>query len=79
MDMLDRDLLFLVGLVFFPLAFVALVSAWADRRFPWAALILAVLGGLVVVWAQLTHPGGGYDWRTIPDLLIETAARYWPR
>ncbi|MFN4099082.1 MAG: hypothetical protein ACK4GT_04840 [Pararhodobacter sp.] len=76
---MDRDLLFLVGLVFLPLAFVALVSAWADRRVPWAALILLLIGGGVAGWAHLTDPGGGYDWRTIPDLALHTAARYWPR
>ncbi|MCA2012480.1 hypothetical protein [Pararhodobacter sp. CCB-MM2] len=76
---MDRDLLFLVGLVFLPLAFVALVSAWADRRFPWAALILVVLGGAVMGWAQFTHPGEGYDWRQIPEMAFETVARYWPR
>ena len=75
---MDRDLLFLTGLVFLPLAFVALVSAWADRRFPWAALLLTVIGVGVAGWAYLTNPGG-YDWRTIPDLAVETLARYWRR
>ncbi|WP_323037646.1 hypothetical protein [Pararhodobacter sp.] len=76
---MDRDLLLLVGLVFLPLAFVALVSAWADRRRPWAALILLVIGGALVGWAQTTHPGGGYDWRTLPDLAAQTIGRYWRR
>lgn len=76
---MDRDLLFLVGLFFLPLAFVALVAAWADRRWPWAALILVGIGGGLAGWAYLTHPGGGYDWQTLPDIAIETVARYWPR
>lgn len=76
---MDRDLLFLVGLAFVPLAFVALVSAWADRRFPWAALILLATGAGVAGWAHLTHPGAGYDWRMVPDLALHTLARYWPR
>jgi hypothetical protein len=76
---MDRDLLFLVGLVFLPLAFVALVSAWADRRRPWAALILLALGLGVAGWAYLTNPAGPYDWRAIPDLAVETVARYWRR
>jgi hypothetical protein len=79
LDQLDRDLLFLIGLAFLPLAFVALVSAWADRRAPWAALILAVLGAGLVAWAHLGHPAGGYDWRAVPDLLAETVGHYWRR
>ena len=75
---MDRDLLFLTGLVFLPLAFVALVSAWADRRFPWAALLLIAIGACVSGWAYATHPGG-YDLRTLPDLALETLARYWRR
>ncbi|MCB1406974.1 MAG: hypothetical protein KDK01_12155 [Rhodobacteraceae bacterium] len=76
---MDRDLLLLVGLLFLPLAFVALVSAWADRRRPWAALILLAMGLGLAGWAQLTHPGGGYDWRMLPQIAVETVARYWQR
>ncbi len=72
---MDRDLLFLIGLVFLPLAFVALVSAWADRRRPWAALILAGLGAAMAGWAWLTHPDGGYDLATLPDMALEIVAR----
>lgn len=76
---MDRDLLFLVGLVFLPLAFVALVSAWADRRRPWAALILLAVGLGVSGWAYLTNPAGPYDLTRLPDLALETFARYWRR
>ncbi len=76
---MDRDLLFLIGLIFLPLAFVAFVSAWADRRRPWAGLILLAIGLGLAGWANATHPGGGYDWRALPDLAFETVARYWPR
>lgn len=69
---MERDLLLLIGLAFLPLAFVALVSAWADRRRPWAAVILAVMGLGLAGYAQFTHPDGGYDWRTIPTLALET-------
>ncbi len=74
---MDRDLLFLIGLVFVPLAFVALVSAWADRRRPTAAVLLLVMGLGLAGWAYRTHPGGGYDWRLVPQMAIETVARYW--
>jgi hypothetical protein len=68
---MERDLVLLLGLGFLPLAFVALVSAWADRRRPWAGLILAAMGLGMAGWAQITHPEGGYDWRTLPDVAIE--------
>jgi len=69
---MERDLLFLLGLGFQPLAFVAFVAAWADRRRPWAGLILIALGLGIAGWAHLTHPEGGYDWRAIPTLALET-------
>ncbi|WP_417587684.1 hypothetical protein [Pararhodobacter oceanensis] len=76
---MDRDLLFLLGLAFVPLALVALVSAWADRRAPWAALIVGVMAAGLIGWAYLTHPEGGYIWREVPDLAVETLGRYWTR
>jgi hypothetical protein len=72
---MDRDLLLLIGLAFVPLALVAFVSAWADRRRPWAGLILLAMGLGMAGFAQITHPGGGYDWRAIPMLAIEVAGR----
>ncbi|MCC6001017.1 MAG: hypothetical protein JJU19_09170 [Pararhodobacter sp.] len=72
---MDRDLILLIGLCFLPLAFVALVSAWADRRRPWAALILGVMGGGMAGWAQFTHPQGGYALEDLPTIALETLAR----
>ena len=72
---MDRDLLLVAGLVFLPLAFVAFVAAWADRRRPLAGLILLAMGAAMIGWAQLTHPGGGYDWRALPEVALETIAR----
>jgi hypothetical protein len=75
---MDGDLLLLIGLAFLPLAFVAFVSAWADRRRPWAALILLAMGLGMAGWAQLTHPAGGYDWRAIPLIAVETLGPMLP-
>ena len=72
---MERDLLLLMGLGFVPLAFVAFVSAWADRRRPWAALILAVMALGMAGWAQLTHPDGGYALRDLPILALEAVGR----
>lgn len=72
---MDLDLLLLFGLVFLPLAFVAFVSAWADRRRPWAALILLAMGLGMAGWAHLNHPDGGYDWREVPQIAVETIGR----
>lgn len=72
---MDRDLILLIGLCFLPLAFVALVSAWADRRRPWAAFILGALGGGMAGWAQVTHPQGGYALADLPNVALEAVAR----
>lgn len=72
---MERDLVFLLGLGFLPLAFVAGVAAWADRRRPWAGLILLAMGAGMAGWAHFTHPVGGYDWRGVPTLALETLGR----
>lgn len=72
---MERDLLLLAGLVFLPLAFVAFVSAWADRRWPVPALILLVLGLGMAGWAHITHPDGGYRWEQIPEIALGLLAR----
>ena len=74
---MDLDVLFLLGVVFIPLAFVALVAAWADRRFPWAALILLAMALGLMGWAHLTHPGAGYSLETLPEVAIEAVGRLW--
>lgn len=73
---LDFDVLFLVGLVFVPLAFVAFVSAWADRRRPWAALILCAMALVLVGLAYFGNPEGNYSLANLPDLFFNVIARY---
>ena len=75
---MERDLVLILGLAVVPLVAVALVSAWADRRRPWAALILGAMAAGMVGWAQLTHPDGGYDWRQVPTIAIEAVGRLIP-
>ncbi len=72
---MERDLILLAGLAFLPLAFVAFVSAWADRRRPVPGLILLVMGLGMAGWAQFSHPAGGYEWGDVPDLALEMLAR----
>lgn len=72
---MERDLLLLAGLAFLPLAFVAFVSAWADRRWPVPALILLALGLGMAGWAHLTHPDGGYQCEQIPEIALGLLAR----
>ncbi len=73
---MDRDLVLLIGLVFVPLAFVALMAAWAERRWPIPGLILLAMAGGMIGWAQVTHPGGGYDWREVPVIALTTLSRF---
>jgi len=72
---MDRDLLLLIGLAFVPMAVVALVAAWADRRRPIAFAILLAMAMGMVGYAHFTHPDGGYDWREVPMLAVETLGR----
>jgi len=72
---MERDLLLLAGLVFLPMALLAFVSAWADRRWPVPGLILLALGLGMAGWAHLTHPDGGYQWHQIPDIALGMLAR----
>lgn len=72
---MERDLILLAGLAFLPLAFVAFVSAWADRRRPVPGVILLVLGLSMVVWAHFTHPDGGYQWDMVPEMALQILAR----
>lgn len=72
---MERDLILLTGLVFLPLAFVAFVSAWADRRRPVPGLILLGMGAGMAGWAHFTHPDGGYEWREVPDMALQMLAR----
>lgn len=72
---MERDLLLLIGLAFLPLAFLAFVAAWADRRWPWPGLILLAMGGGMAGWAHLTHPEGGYDPGEIPTIALELLGR----
>lgn len=73
---MDLDILLILGLGFVPLAFVAFVAAWADRRRPWAGLILLCMALAMMGWAQFNHPGGGYDPRELPELALEVVARF---
>jgi len=72
---MERDLVLLAGLLFLPLAFVAFVSAWADRRRPVPGLILLAMGLGMAGWAHLTHPGGGYQREDVPQIALEMLAR----
>lgn len=72
---MERDLLLLIGLAFLPLALVAFVSAWADRRRPVPGVILLVMGIGMAGWAHLTHPEGGYEPAEIPATALEMLGR----
>ena len=74
---MERDLLLLIGLAFVPLAFLAFISAWADRRRPVPGLILLALGAGMAGWAHLTHPEGGYTLAEIPTLALQVLGRFW--
>ncbi|NBB98415.1 MAG: hypothetical protein GVY34_09650 [Alphaproteobacteria bacterium] len=74
---MDTGIMFLLGVYLVPLAFVSGMSAWADGRRPYLALILGVAGGALVLVASLLNPDGAYGLEDIPLLTLEFAARIW--
>lgn len=74
---MDNDLFYLIGVGFIPLAFVAFVAAWADRRRPWAGLILLVLALGLIIAMRILNGDGAYGLSELPDLFMTTARRYW--
>lgn len=74
---MDYDLFYLIGVGFIPLAFVAFVAAWADRRRPWAAGILLVLALGLIISMRILNADGAYGLADLPELFMSTARRYW--
>lgn len=71
----DSDLIFLIGLVLGVFAIPSIVSAFSDRRAPRVAALVLITGGVMVVWAIQSKPGG-YRIEEIPDVVVRVVARF---
>ncbi|MGB2202268.1 MAG: hypothetical protein ACPH5G_13125 [Pseudooceanicola atlanticus] len=74
---MDSDLILVVGIVILMLSIPSALSAFADGRAPWVALLVIILGGAVVGWAWVNHPGG-YTLEDVPHAIIRVVARVIP-
>ena len=66
---LAPDVMLLLGLLLVVLALPSLVAAWGDRRLPWLAAGLAVLGAGLAGWAWAASPAG-YAPADVPRIAV---------
>ncbi|EAQ03702.1 hypothetical protein OB2597_10681 [Pseudooceanicola batsensis HTCC2597] len=74
---MDNDLILVAGLVVLMLAIPSAVSAFADRRPPWTALVVIILGAGVVAFAWQGHPAG-MTLAEVPQAIFRVLARVIP-
>ena len=72
---MDTDLLLVLGLVMAWLGVPAFFAAFANRRSPFTAAAMIVLGGGCIAWAFLQHPGG-YELGDVPDVIFRVIGRF---
>ena len=74
-DVMDTDLMLVLGIVICALAIPSLFSAWVDGRVPRVASIMILIGGVLAVVA-LTRHGSGYTFSDMPDVFFGVIGRY---
>ena len=71
---MDSDLLLVTGLLVGAITIPSIISAFSDSRPPRVAAVGLVVGGVMVVTAFMTKPGG-YTAAQIPDVFAHVLAR----
>ena len=72
---MDLDLIFVAGLLVAAFSIPAFVSAFADRRWPAGALVMAVVGGLAVAYT-IQEDGDRYTFANTDDVVVEVLGRF---
>ncbi|WP_322894629.1 MULTISPECIES: hypothetical protein [unclassified Yoonia] len=54
---MESDVIIVAGMVAVIIGIAALVSAFTDRRWPWVALALFIIGGGAITYAVRENPG----------------------
>ena len=54
---MDPDVIIVAGMVTVIIGITAFVSAFADRRWPWVALVFFLVGGATITYAVRENPG----------------------
>lgn len=66
---MEFDFIFVLGLLIAVFAVPSFASAYADKRRPSRALLIAVLGGGMIYYAIMMNPGV-YSLSTIDDVVL---------
>lgn len=74
---MDTDLILVTGIAVLMLSVPAAVSAFAERRAPWTALAVVVVGAGIVAFGCVNHPGG-MSVAEVPHAIIRVIARFLP-
>ena len=72
---MDPDLALILGLVLIVLSIPSMVAAFSDGHAPRVAAFTLIAGGVMVIWAITTKPGG-YTIRDVPDTFMTVVGRY---
>jgi hypothetical protein len=72
---IDTDLFVVVGLLVAALSLPSALSAFADERFPYVALLVIALG-LGTVTVGIYGAQGGYTLARVPHSFVEILARF---
>jgi hypothetical protein len=72
---MDSDLILVSGFLMILLSFPAMISAFAADRSLLGAIVLAAMGGAMIVAAFVLSPGG-YRPEEIPYVLLGVLARF---
>jgi len=72
---MDPDTVFVMGLFVAVFSVPSMVSAWSDGHVPRLASIVAILGGIMMVWAH-SQQIGGYSFDEIPDLIVKVIGKF---
>jgi hypothetical protein len=71
---IDTDLFVVVGILIASMAFPSAIGAYAERRFPYVALLVIAIGAVLVGMGAWAAPNG-YSLGRVPHSFVEILAR----
>jgi len=74
---MDTDLALILGLLVAGFSLPSLASSISEGRAPRTAMILILIGGVLILYALVSKPGG-YAISQLPDVFFGVVARFMP-
>ena len=74
---LDPDLALVLGIIIAGFSIPSILSAISDSRAPRASAVTILIAGGLILYAVNERPGG-LTLQQIPDIFVNTIARYMP-